>query len=199
MSFLFDSTFKVSLIVLAALGATFLLGRRSAAVRHWVLAVAIACAIATPLLGLIMPAWQVHLGGFSSGSQGDGPRSVVSSTTMQVGSIPVGDAPARMSSHARASTGAPTGRLVSAALGAIWLTCAGISLLVLLVGLVHLKWLASGARRVERGRWVDLTKEISGAFGLRRPIVILESDHPTLLVTWGLTGRKSSCPPPHRT
>ena len=33
MSFLFDSTFKVSLIVLAALGATFLLGRRSAAVR----------------------------------------------------------------------------------------------------------------------------------------------------------------------
>ena len=60
MSSLLDSTLKVSLIILLALGATLLLRRRSAAVRHWVLAVAIGCAVATPLLALIMPAWDLH-------------------------------------------------------------------------------------------------------------------------------------------
>jgi TonB family protein len=194
MSLLLDSTLKVSLIVLVALGATILLRRRSAAVRHWVLAVAIACAAATPLLGLIMPSWHVHLGTFLSASQVEPPGSLVSTATVQVGSIPVGQAPVGASSHAPASTDAPTGRVMFAALGSIWLAGSGISLLILIVGLVRLKWLASRARRIERGRWVDLSKEICGAFGLRRPVVLLESDHPTLLVTWGLTRPKVILP-----
>ena len=41
MNLLIDSTVKVSLIVLVALVARALLRRRSAAVRHWVLSVAI--------------------------------------------------------------------------------------------------------------------------------------------------------------
>ena len=45
---LLNTTIKVSLIVLVALAATAVLRRRSAAVRHFVLAVALACAAATP-------------------------------------------------------------------------------------------------------------------------------------------------------
>jgi hypothetical protein len=44
-------------------------------------------------------------------------------------------------------------------LRSIWLVGAGISFLVLFIGLVRLKWLASSARRVERRPWVDLTKD----------------------------------------
>jgi TonB family protein len=192
MTFLLDSTLKVSLIVLVALGATLLLRRRSAAVRHWVLAVAIGCAVATPLLALVMPAWQLHWGQLAFASQVDRPGAVVSTTTAQV-AIPVGEA---TSPSARTSTarGVPSERVMFAALGPIWLAGTALSFTVLLVGLVRLKWLASGARRVDGGRWMDLTKEISDAFGLGRPIVLLQSDHPMLLFTWGLTRPKVILP-----
>ena len=41
---------KMSLIVLGALAVSFFLRRRSAALRHWVLAAGIACAAAMPIL-----------------------------------------------------------------------------------------------------------------------------------------------------
>src|SRR5712692_7184784 len=192
MSFLLDSTLKVSVIVLVALGATILLRRRSAAVRHWVLAVAIGCAVATPVLALIVPTWRLHWGRLPSTSQVQRPGAVASSTTVQL-AIPVGESTSP-SARPSMATGAPTERVLLAALGPVWLTGTGLSFLVLLVGLVRLKWLASGARRVDRGRWVDLTKEISDAFGLRRPVVLLQSDHPSLLVTWGLTRPKVILP-----
>jgi hypothetical protein len=50
---------KISFIVLLGLAATAVLRRRSAAVRHWMLAMAIVCAAATPALELIVPAWSV--------------------------------------------------------------------------------------------------------------------------------------------
>src|SRR5881394_4295793 len=55
---LLNTTIKISLIVSAALAATLLLRRQSAAVRHFVLAVALACAAATPFVRLVAPAWQ---------------------------------------------------------------------------------------------------------------------------------------------
>ena len=48
---------KMSLIVLSALAASFLLRRRSAALRHWVLAAGVACAAALPILTAAVPAW----------------------------------------------------------------------------------------------------------------------------------------------
>ena len=48
---------KVSLVVFGALCVILLLRHRSAALRHWVLAVAIACAAAMPILEAALPAW----------------------------------------------------------------------------------------------------------------------------------------------
>jgi TonB family protein len=189
MSFLLDNTLKVSLIVLVALGATVLLHGRSAAVRHWVLAVAIACAAASPLLGLIVPSWHVHLGSFLPESQGEQPGSVDTTTTVQVGAIAVGPTPLR-ASHATASMDASIGRMMVP----LWLAGVGVSLLIVLLGLVRLKWIASGARRAERGRWVDLTRQISGEMRLRRPVVLMQSDRPMLLVTWGFLRPKIILP-----
>ena len=53
---------KMSLIVLAALAVTMMLRKRSAALRHWVLAAGVACAAASPILTTIVPAWTLPLG-----------------------------------------------------------------------------------------------------------------------------------------
>src|SRR5688572_12928594 len=50
---------KMSLVVLGALAVSFLLRRRSAALRHWVLAVGVAGAAAVPLLTAVVPVWSL--------------------------------------------------------------------------------------------------------------------------------------------
>src|SRR5688500_13235571 len=50
---------KMSLIVFGALGLTFLLRRRSAALRHWVLAAGVVCAAALPFLTAVVPTWSL--------------------------------------------------------------------------------------------------------------------------------------------
>ena len=70
--------------------------------------------------------------------------------------------------------------------GALWIAGVTISLFVLLVGLGRLAWIASRAQRVVRGPWTELAREIASRYSLRRPVLLLQSDHPTMLVTWGL-------------
>ena len=48
---------KMSLIVFGALAVSFLLRRRSAALRHWVLATGVACAALVPVLTAVVPEW----------------------------------------------------------------------------------------------------------------------------------------------
>ena len=192
MNLLFDSTVKVSLIVLMALVARALLRRRSAAVRHWVLSVAIACAAAMPLLATMVPAWHIVPGAFSPEPPGAQSESVVSTTTIVAQGAVASD-----QIRSDASTGEPyasIGSRMAAMVGPIWVAGVGISLLVLLAGLGHLKWLATGARQIEGGRWGRLANEISAAFELRHPVKLLQSDHPTLLVTWGVLQPKVILP-----
>ena len=53
------------------------------------------------------------------------------------------------------------------------------------MGLGRLAWIASSARRVTDGRWAIAADAIARELGLRRPVAILQTDHPALLVTWG--------------
>ena len=62
----------------------------------------------------------------------------------------------------------------------------GLGLFVLIVGLTRLTWLAARARPVATGPWTRLADEIGRELSLGRPVQLLESDHPSLLVTWGL-------------
>jgi TonB family protein len=175
-----------------ALVARALLHRRSAAVRHWVLSVAITCAAAMPLLAVMVPAWHIVPGAFSPEPPAAQSESVVSTTT-----VVAQGAVATDQIRADGSTGEPyasIGSRMAAMVGPIWVLGFGISLLVLLAGLGHLKWLATGARQIDGGRWGRLANEISAAFELRHPVKLLQSDHPTLLVTWGLLQPKVILP-----
>ena len=55
---LFDSALRATVILGVALAVTFLLRRRSAALRHLVLSLAVAGALMTPLMTLVAPAWR---------------------------------------------------------------------------------------------------------------------------------------------
>ena len=62
MTLLAATIMDVSVVLLAALAAVAALRRRSAALRHWILTAAVACAFATPALELTLPTWSLPAG-----------------------------------------------------------------------------------------------------------------------------------------
>ena len=193
MNLLIDNTVRITLIMLIGLGARFVLRRRSAAARHWVLAVSILCAASAPMLGVIVPAWEIGIFSAPPAAVADAEPSSAVITTETFSTDPA--SPGQPLSQVRASAARGLGAGTAAAwLGLTWVVGAAISLLVLFVGLAHLTWLASRARRLEEGRWSDLAKEVAAAVELRRPVTILRSEHPTLLVTWGVVQPKVILP-----
>jgi TonB family protein len=156
---------KVTLIVLIALAASAALGKRSAAVRHWVLAMGMLFAGLTPSLSMVLPEWHQPFGGQPAveAVQDAASPTVTTGVEFFIPSDPSGNRPARASVS------------LEQALRAAWAAGTTMSLLVLFVGLCRLAWLASRARRVTDPRW----KELLG------PVALLQSGHPALLVTWG--------------
>jgi beta-lactamase regulating signal transducer with metallopeptidase domain len=184
---LLNTTIKISLIVLAAMAATMVLRRRSAAVRHFVLAAALACAAATPALRLVAPTWQATAGTWFTASRAvliDRPLAVLDdSTTTTPSSRPHALEGGRWNTAA-----------IARALGIIWITGLGASVFVLLAGLFRLTWIASRAGRVTDGPWVDAAADLAHAYGLRRPPLLLQGDHASLLGTWGFLRAKVLLP-----
>ena len=174
MMVLLDGSLKVSVMLLLAFAATALLRRRSAALRHSILAAAIACAAATPLLQRVAPSWEA--GVFSSSPvAGRSVEATASEHTLALSSV------VRDASLADDQNAAVPRMLV-----AVWLIGVVYSLLGLLAGLVRLSYLAAKSERVLDAKWTVPAEDMSQAYELSRPVVLLQSDHPTLLVTWGL-------------
>ena len=187
----FDATIRVSLIILIALAGTLVFRRRSAAVRHWVLALGIACAALSPLLHVFLPSWDMDIIAFSSAPPGAAaPPAVTTAVAVQhLGT------PSPQLGPSEVGQGAPRGRIpLSAAVTIVWLAGAAVSVSVLLVGSRRLSRVASAARPVRTGPWVDLAADLCRTIGLSRRVSLLQSDHPTLLVTWGLARPKIILP-----
>ena len=178
---LFESTLKASLVMLTALLAVACLRRRSAALRHWMLSASIVAAMAAPLLGPLMPSWHVPIDPIQR------PRLLASTAPAAARAVPHSvDAEG---AHTAAASSTPAALIETA-----WIAGAGVSLLILAIGLGRLAWVASSARRVATGRWAELAADVAREYGLRRPVVILQSDHPALLVTWGFVAPKVILP-----
>ncbi len=183
---------KMSLIVLSALALTVVLRRRSAAIRHWVLAAGIASAAAIPVLVDIVPVWTLPIGtpaAFVTYEDASG-----AGTTAAVQRQPARAESATPASRVSSPASAGRARSAGEILQAIWIAGIAASLAVLVIGVLRLSWLAAHARRLTRGRWNDLAQEISQTYGMSRPIVVLQSTHPSLLVTWGIVRPKVILP-----
>jgi TonB family protein len=186
MTALLDVTIKVSVIVLLAFTIVRLWRARSSAARHVVLASALACAAAVPLLGLVVPSWRIEWAAVSSAQMSAAADTRVSPMPIEASvhvSIPV-SAP---------QPAIPTARITDIVIP-IWLAGVAGSFFILLAGLARLAWMAAWAEGVERGRWPKIATEIAHEYGLSRPPRLLQSDHPALLVTWGLIRPKVLLP-----
>jgi len=164
---------KVTLILVLGFAIAALLRTRSAALRHWVLAVAITCAAATPLLVPLVPAWALPLPARMAPHLSPSTEPVVNIVVAQ--KTRAGTAPA-----------VPASRQPSVAglIAPIWIGGTLLGACVLLVGLGRLAWLASNARPPS-ARLADLARELAAELQVGREVRLLASAHPSLLATWG--------------
>lgn len=181
-----EGALKVSAILLVALVAGIPLKGRSAALRHWVLAVAIACAWATPPLSGVLPSWLSAAVWHSNTAASNARDASVAKdgalpriASMDGAAVQTAVSTARATRPSRANL-----RATDIAWG-VWLLGSVVSVLTLLVGLARLWWLASRARIIDSGPWCELGEEVRRTYGLLSPIRLFQSDHPSLLVTWG--------------
>jgi TonB family protein len=168
---------KISLIILTGLLVTRFMKTASAAARHWVLSAAIACAAAAPVIELVVPAWGESIAMSTREPSNVRPSAAATAavqTTWQVTGLPQPP-----------STKWSAAALAQAARIA-WLAGAGPCVLLVLVGFGRLRWIATKSVRLRSGRWVDAADMIRQHYGIRRRVELLQSAHPSLLVTWGL-------------
>ena len=162
---LVDLAIRSSIVLLLGLGLRALLRRRSAALRHRVLATALFASASVAPLTLILPAW----------------------------SMPAGRPPTAMVmaiETVRASPAAPieTRTLPSPGQWAALVWSAGLvaGVVTLALGIRRLKRIGARAHRVGDSKWTALVHRISRAYGLKRSVVLLQTNEPTVLATWGL-------------
>lgn len=175
---LLESAFEFALITAIALTATAILRRRSAALRHWILSSALACGAVAPVLGLVVPSWHVPLDAVSAPPVlGQGEQLATADATAS-GSPTDAE---RAGGPARTTLATAANTIVG-----IWAAGAGLNLALLLAGIWRLTRVRSRSHPILDRRWTDLARDMSRAYGLRRAVALLQSDHPTLIVTWGM-------------
>jgi beta-lactamase regulating signal transducer with metallopeptidase domain len=179
MTPLFEVALKVTLILAAALAVAATLRRQSASLRHWVLSVGIASAAATPLLIPIAPSWQAPPLFTLQNPQPPASLAVAARVDERPTAIDV----AAPTSAPPPSVGSRFSPLRWAM--AIWIVGATAGTVFLIAGLLRLSWIRSRARRMPDGIWTTAARQVAGVFGIRRSITLLQSDHPSLLFTWG--------------
>jgi TonB family protein len=170
-------TFELAAIarssIVLAIGLLLLAGlrRQPAAVRHAILAAALVLAAAQPGATLIMPSWVMPTIWNRAAAEitPEAARSVETSTVFEV----IGAAPDTTSS-------------LRPAVIVMWIWIAGVTIsLAGMAGAISwLIWLGHRARQAD-GEWTTIARELSAAFGIRRPIRVLITRHPAVLATWG--------------
>jgi beta-lactamase regulating signal transducer with metallopeptidase domain len=178
---LLDTALRVSVVTAVALVGVLLLRRRSAAIRHWVLASATACALVLPALQPLLPSLPV-------------PVTVPAPIARAVTAAPTALTPTGGGALPRVQAEPTGGWNVAAVLGWIWLGGTALLLAALSAGLARLAWLASRATPVTNANWQQQLRELSRRYGLTRSVRLLQSTHPALLVTWGIRSPKILLP-----
>jgi beta-lactamase regulating signal transducer with metallopeptidase domain len=180
MRLLAAAVMDVSIVLLVALAAAAALRRHSAALRHWILTVAVACALAAPLLELGLPAWRLPAGTSRWAT------TIVSPGTLAVFESIVADGTAASPAATPTSGWTPDVATLQVVLLAAWGIGAAAALLLLLTRLVHLKRLSRRVEPVDDPRWQGLLQAMARAHGVSRRVDLVRSPNPAMVVTWGL-------------
>jgi TonB family protein len=99
---------------------------------------------------------------------------------------PPAEAPAAITVTSTPVPPAPDGDAGLSRAASVWFAGFVVTATMLLAGIARLMRIGSRAERVQHGRWARMTKTVAAAYGLRRHVVVLQTDTPDLLATWGL-------------
>ncbi|MEO6237296.1 MAG: M56 family metallopeptidase [Vicinamibacterales bacterium] len=168
MILLLDAAVRSSLMLAAGLGLHAALSRRSAAQRHWVLAMSIVAAAAVVPLSVWLPRWEVAVPAARQPVEPGSARVEPFDGTGVTG-------------EADGGSRAPDARWP------LWIWAGGVVVSGgrLLTGVVRLARIARRAPRVDGGPWHAATAAVAEAYGIRRRVIVLQTDLPHLLATWG--------------
>jgi beta-lactamase regulating signal transducer with metallopeptidase domain len=186
---LLESAIKISLLIALGLLAGALCHRRSAALRHWMLAASMAAALATPLLMWVAPSWSLPAAAQIE-SRNQPPRWATASRPQPR----VGIATSIEAESSRTASPSPRQIGPSSVLLAVWIAGVVINFIGLLLGFWRLRRIAVRATIVRGGPWFDTARQLSEHFGVRTPVTLLQSDRPALLMTWGVFAPKVLLP-----
>ena len=184
MNLLLESTLRGSILLIAALGLTIVLRHRSASLRHWVLAVAVGCALILPAVSMVAPGWA--WGSIASGrsESKEAGLAVIAREPALANAETVG-MPTSASLRQIVSTAQPLPIAWRHVAFAAWLLGASLSLLGLLLGLRRLRRIAAQCEPVIDSRAQHIMRELAQRWNLRRSITLLKTPQPDLLLTWG--------------
>jgi TonB family protein len=159
----------MSLILALGLLGTAVCRNYSAAVRHSIVSATLLFASILPLLTNFLPHW-----------------NVIPARTVQVAppAIASTDVPLPARSPLPAAESNKRWRLEDW-LKLCWVCGALITFGMTLAGLYRVRTIAAMSTPVYESRWSDLSRQIQNEYGIRRPIRLIQSRNPAILVTWG--------------
>lgn len=169
MSIYLDAFLRSSLVLVAGFGALWLMRRQPAAFRHWILVAALALAAAQPAINRAVPALQIPLTVWAAAEAEASPR-VDTTISFEIGDPHRAD-PAPVIGWSRVAV-------------VLWAVGMAISLAILLAGASWLVWLGARAEAAAE-HWQHEAEQLRAALGIVRPVRVLQTRHPALLVTWG--------------
>ena len=197
MIFLLNCAIKVFVILLATLAAARLLRRRSAALRHCVLAAGLLSAAITPGLSVVIPGWTWNVIIDASAPIPVSSHSAAEETApVNRPFIPV-PLPAKGEPHSAAHAVAvvplqqaqPPWRSYSLSaaetLAVVWITGFGICFAVLLFGYGHLMWITRRSHPLNSEPWTRIAEEVARDYALPRSPCLLQNSNLSVLFTWG--------------
>lgn len=165
-----DLLVRSSIVLAMGLLVAACLRRRSAALRHAVLAAAMFASAAVVPVSFVLPAWHI---------------TVRAAAPAQAPATPSGIPAADLRAPVSNDTAAPPDRSMSP-LTLIWLGGFLAMAATLATGVARLRRMAARAARVEDERWTSAAHDIAAEFGLGRKVVLLHTGSPNLLATCGI-------------
>lgn len=182
-TFLAMAVVRASVLLAGGLIVSMALRRQSAALRHWVLTWTVCGALAMPVLTLTLPGWDVGRPPLSWAPAAASPAAPAPRVEMTL-FVPQDGVTTRATA---ASGGRPAERRRGAEVWflSLWLLGAGAVCTRLLVGLIRLLVVQRRAGAVRDGAWAERLARLAAADVRLRRTVLMLSDHPSLLLTWG--------------
>lgn len=198
LTVMLDAAWRVTLVLAFAWGATRLLRRRPAALRHAVWATALLAALAVPMLAGVLPSWRVAV------LPAPAVLAVVPSSPNVPPSRPM---PRPTPISGVANHAPPVGELTTAQvdvpmhqipieatlsrstadwLGLLWASIAAAIIGRYFASVASVRWLTRNAEPVSDPRWRDASDVASAELGLPESPALLASDHVTVPFTSGV-------------